>query len=497
VILRRLLASFLALFLASWGVLSEAAAEPMWLGSPAARARTDALLDALRHAADHGLEPAWYGLAELEKAAAGGSDPDGLEAKLSMAFVAYARDVSTGRVRANQVDKDIDIQQRQVDRTALLKAASEAANFPAWLADLPPKGDYPQLQKSLALWRDKRGKVSFTPLPEGGALKPGEIDLRVPLLRKRLGELDLAVPQSGPVAELYDDALVAVVKAYQETKGLTVDGIVGIKTTQSLNTTIDQRIEQIVANLERRRWLPENLGSRYVLVNAGDYSMIFVDQNAIAFSSQVIVGTPKDPTPEIQSVMYGFQTNPYWTVPQSIAGEEYLPMLRRDPYALRAAGFRIFENWTDDTELDPASVDWQAIHPKAFPYRLRQDAGSANALGYIFFTFANRYGIYMHDTASRWLFSEGSRNFSHGCIRLQNPLDFAEKVFAGRNGFNKERVRKVIEAGEQAHYGFPEPVTLHVTYRTVTIGADGNALFRDDVYGRDGRVVRQMGKPRS
>jgi murein L,D-transpeptidase YcbB/YkuD len=172
-------------------------------------------------------------------------------------------------------------------------------------------------------------------------------------------------------------------------------------------------------------------------------------------------------------------------------------MLRRDPYSLQGAGFRIFENWTDDTELDPATIDWHDVPANAFPYRLRQDPGPANALGYIFFPFANRYGIYMHDTASRWLFSEGSRNFSHGCIRLQNPLDFVEKVFAGRGGFSKERVRKVIEAGEQAYYAFPDPLPLHVTYRTVTIGADGKAIFRDDAYGRDSRLVRQMGKSRS
>jgi len=316
-------------------------------------------------------------------------------------------------------------------------------------------------------------------------------------LRKRLAELDLAVAQPGLVAELYDDALVTVVKAYQETKGLTVDGIIGAKTTQSLNTTLDERIDQMVANLERRRWLPEKLGSRYVMVNAGDYSMIFVDKDRLVFQSLVIVGTPKDPTPEIQSVMRGFQTNPYWTVPQSIAGEEYLPMLRRDPNALAALGFRVFENWSDDTELDPASVDWDSIHPKAFPYRIRQEPGASNALGYIFFPFANKYGIYMHDTANRWLFTEGSRNFSHGCIRLQNPLDFVEKVFKGKAGFDKEKVRTVINNQQQVHYAFPESVPLFVTYRTVSVGSDGAPVFRDDVYGRDKRVVQAMARPRS
>jgi murein L,D-transpeptidase YcbB/YkuD len=497
VIRRRFLAAVLAFVVPVFGSFPCSANETLWVGSNAAKVRAAALLNAIRGASDHGLDPAWYGVGEVEKALAPGADPAAAETLLTAAFVAYASDVSTGRVRANRVDKDIDIQQRKVDRADLLKAAAEAADFAAYLAALPPKGDYPALQKALASWRDKRTKAAFTPLPDGIALKPGMIDPRVPILRQRLAELDLSVPEPGAVADLYDEPLAAVVKSYQEAKGLTVDGVIGAKTTHSLNTTIDERIDQIVANLERRRWLPENLGRRYVVVNAGDYSMIFVDGGKLAFQSLVIVGTPKDPTPEIQSVMRGFQTNPYWTVPQSISGEEYLPLLRRDPNALADAGFRIFDNWSDDTELDPSTVDWSSIHPKAFPFRIRQEPGASNALGYIFFPFPNRYGIYMHDTSNRWLFTEGSRNFSHGCIRLQNPLDFVEKVFNGHGGFSKERVRQVIEAAQQAHYTFPEPVTLHVTYRTVTANADGVPVFRDDVYGRDRRVVREMGKPRS
>lgn len=465
-----------------------AADQPVWTAPRAA-----ALLQAIRGAADHGLDPDWYGIAALDKAAAAGN-----EQALSDAFVSYASDVSTGRVNANRVDKEIDIQQRTVSRADLLKAAAEAPDFAAYLDSLAPKGDYPALQKALAALRQQRASTSYTPLPGGELLKPGMTDARVPVLRKRLGELGLSVPPAGAVPEVYDEPLAAVVKTYQETKGLTVDGVIGVNTTRSLNTSLDDRIEQVVANLERRRWLAEDLGRRYVLVNAGDYSMVFVDGGQKVFESLVIVGTPKDPTPEIQSVMHGFQTNPYWTVPQSIAGEEYLPMLRRDPGALARAGFRIFSSWSDnDSELDPSTVDWSSIHPKAFPYRIRQEPGASNALGYIFFPFANKYGIYMHDTANRWLFTEGSRNFSHGCIRLQNPLDFAEKVFRGRSGFDKARVRQVIAAGQQAHYAFPEAVTLYVTYRTVSVAADGTPVFRDDVYGRDKRVVAAMAKPRS
>ncbi len=460
--------------------------------------RTDALLKVLRAAGEHGLEPGWYGVGALEKAVASGDDRARTGGLLTDALVTYASDVSTGRVRANSVDKDIDIQQRKLERADLLKAAAEAPDFAAWLASLPPKGDYPALQKALSELRAARASTQYTPIPDiAEALKPGKADPRVPVLRTRLAELGVSVPPPAAAPDFYDDQLVALVKAYQTTKGLTVDGVIGAHTTRSLNTSIDDRIEQVIANLERRRWLPEDLGPRYVMVNAGDYSMVFVDAGQRVFESLVIVGTPKNPTPEIMSTMHGFQTNPFWTVPQSISGEEYLPLLRRDPNALAANGFRLFASFTDDSsEVDPTTVDWSTIHPKAFPYRLRQDPGGSNALGYIFFPFANKYGIYMHDTATRWLFSEGSRNFSHGCIRLQNPLDFVEKIYGAR-GFDKKGVQRVIDAGEQHGYGFPESVKLYVTYRTVSVGADGSAIFRDDVYGRDKRVVRDMGKPRS
>jgi murein L,D-transpeptidase YcbB/YkuD len=487
-----LFSALVALFAPFAGAVpSFAADDPFWTAP-----RTAALVQAIRSAGQHGLDPDWYNIDLVEKAAAAGN-----EVVLNDALVAYAGDLSTGRVNANRVDKDIDIQQQKMSRDDLLKAAGEAPDLAAWLASLAPKGDYPALQKVLADLRKQRATAAYTPLPPSGdLLKPGMIDARVPVLRTRLGELGMTVPELAPgaLAELYDDALVAVVKTYQETKGLTVDGVIGTNTTRSLNTSIEDRIQQVIANLERRRWLPEDLGKRYVLVNAGDYSMVFVDGGQKVFESLVIVGTPKNPTPEIQSVMHGFQTNPYWTVPQSIAGEEYLPMLRRDPNALAAGGFKIFSSWSsNDSELDPNTVDWSTIHPKAFPYRIRQEPGASNALGYIFFGFANKYGIYMHDTASRWLFTEGSRNFSHGCIRLQNPLDFADKVFKGRPGFDKARVQQVIASGQQAHYAFPEAVTLYVTYRTVSVTGDGTPVFRDDVYGRDKRVVAAMGKPRS
>ena len=170
----RFIAALLAFLIPLAGSLPSLANESLWTGSSANRARADALLKAIRSATDHGLDPKWYGLAEVEKAVEAGTDP-ATETLLTAAFVAYASDLSTGRVRANRIDKDIDIIQRKVERADLLKAAAGAGDFAAWLADLAPKGDYPALQKVLAAWRDKRGKAAFTPLPDGNLLKPAKV----------------------------------------------------------------------------------------------------------------------------------------------------------------------------------------------------------------------------------------------------------------------------------------------------------------------------------
>jgi murein L,D-transpeptidase YcbB/YkuD len=195
--------------------------------------------------------------------------------------------------------------------------------------------------------------------------------------------------------------------------------------------------------------------------------------------------------------MYRFQTNPYWTVPTSIAGEEYLPLLRKDPQALQKSNMRIFADWSSDTELDPTTVDWTSVNPKAFPYRIRQEPGAGNALGYIFFPFANKYGIYLHDTSSRFLFSQGSRNFSHGCIRLQSPFDFIQAATKGAHGVTGARVETIANSAQQATFAFPAPIAIHITYQTVFLDDAGKIQFRDDIYGRDRKVFAAMRKART
>lgn len=474
---------------------------PVWTDGGGLSARGERVVAAIRAAHSDGLDPAWYGLAAIE-ALAGGRDGRAsaeLDWLLSRALVELASDLSVGRVDAARLDKDMQVEQRRADPAALLADGAAAADPAAWIASLAPTGrSYAALRAALAVERAKAATAAFTPVPEGLALKPGMRDPRTPALRERLGQIEgLAPPAAGEDPTLYDQALADTVKVYQRRRELSADGVVGALTLASLNVSPADRVEQIVVNMERRRWAPETPGPRYVRVNIADYDLVFVDGGAAVFETDVIVGTPKDQTPELVSTMRGFQINPYWTVPPSIAGEEYLPLLRRDPYALQKNGMRIFASWSDDgSELDPAAVDWSQVSPKAFPYRIRQEPGAGNALGYIFFPFANRYGVYLHDTSSRWLFGEGSRNFSHGCIRVRDPLDFVDKAMRGRGGVTRDRLTEAIRSGAQTGYAFPEPIPLHIVYFTVPVRADGSVEFRDDVYGRDRKVAAAMRRTR-
>ena len=473
--------------------------EPMWFRDGRRSDKAAALIAALRGLTADGLEPEDYDVSAIEKLLESQTALDHARAEflLTRSLVLAAADLSTGRINARALDKDMSPNQRKPDYTALLKDGAANDDPKAFFDGLVPQGaQYAALRKALVEWREKAQTVRYTNVPAvSRLLRPGATDERIAIIRKRLAETEPDVPEPGPQgANFYDDALVAAVKRYQEQHNLSVDGVIGGKTVFSLNISVEDRLHQVIANLDRRRWEPEIPGERFVKINAADYSMYFFDEGKVAFRSKVIVGTPKDQTPEVSSVLLTFRTNPYWTVPTSIAGEEYLPLLQRDPYALQKSNMRIFVDWSSDTELDPASVDWSSVNPRAFPYRIRQEPGAGNALGYIFFGFKNRFGIYMHDTASRFLFGQGSRNFSHGCIRLQNPFDFVEAAF--KSSAMKARVAAIANSGQQASFNFDRPIAIHVTYQTVFADEAGIVQFRDDVYGRDRKVYAAMKRTR-
>jgi murein L,D-transpeptidase YcbB/YkuD len=302
--------------------------------------------------------------------------------------------------------------------------------------------------------------------------------------------LAAATPAS---SEVYDDQLQAALIRFQERHGLAPDGRVGPKTRAALNVPIDARIQQMVLNLERRRWMPDDRGARYVFVNLADFELKVVHEPKTVLDTRVVVGAPYQRTPVFSAEMTYVVINPYWHVPPGIARNELLPKIREDPRYLAANDFELLSDWSESaTLLDPLAIDWSAVSAQAFPYKLREKPGPGNALGRIKFMFPNRFNVYMHDTPARALFEKTVRSFSHGCIRVERPEEFGAVVLGRQPGWSLDRIQAAIARGERRIVTLAAPLPVHITYLTAWVNKDGSVHFRDDVYGRDALLAEAL-----
>ena len=244
------------------------------------------------------------------------------------------------------------------------------------------------------------------------------------------------------------------------------------------------KARQIIINMERWRWLPRSLGKRYVLVNQAAFEMQLVDRGKTIDRRRVVVGKPYHKTPMFSHAIQYADFNPTWTVPRSIAGNEILPKLRKDPGYLEKRGYKVYTSWKADAPaMNPHSVDWHSVNGKKFPYRIVQQPGDNNALGQVKFLFPNKFKVYLHDTQSKKLFSQASRAFSHGCIRVEKPLEFAEKLFGSRS-LSQGKIQKILAQPETRRVKLKKPVPVHLTYFTAWVEG-GKVRYHKDVYGRD------------
>lgn len=239
--------------------------------------------------------------------------------------------------------------------------------------------------------------------------------------------------------------------------------------------------------------MPDDLGQRHIFVNLADQLLKLVDEPRTLLDMPVVIGKPFQRTPVFSHAMTYVEVNPYWNVPPSIAREELLPKIRKDPGYLRKHNYVLFSDWSAAaTEVDPLTVDWQQVGGGSFPYKIRQDSGDGNALGRVKFMFPNRFNIYLHDTPAKALFSRSERAFSHGCIRVQDPPLLAEMVLATTPGWDRARVDAVIVSGERTVVTLAEPLPVHITYLTSWVNKDGSVHFRNDVYERDATLARAL-----
>ncbi|MBZ4658804.1 MAG: peptidoglycan-binding protein [Desulfacinum sp.] len=480
---------------------------PAWVTEDGSGPLVPALVQVLAHARDHGLNPEDYHwsciralLETVEDARNRGRAlnprlPASLDVVLTDAFMILCSHLATGRVDPEQLYPQwlsarhkADIVQGLNDLLVHGDVARTVRHF------APPHEDYWRLLAAVPSQRALVSRGGWPSVPPGPTLHPGDRDERVAALRRRLAASgDLPHPSSSDPA-VFDGELEEAVRRFQGRHGLEVDGVVGPRTLEALNVSAEERLRQMLANLERWRWLPRRWGDRSILVNTADFSLTAYDQGRVVLSMRVIVGESATKTPVFSKEMRYLEINPYWNVPRSIAVKELLPKIRKDPGYLERNHYELVAGWSEDSPvLDPATIDWSRITPSAFPGRLRQKPGPWNALGRIKFMFPNRFNVYLHDTPHRHLFRKPHRALSHGCIRVEKPLDLALFVLQDDPSWTRERMEELIASGQRHVVPLPRPCRVHLVYFTAWVDEAGVLHFRKDIYNRDRVLERALG----
>lgn len=355
----------------------------------------------------------------------------------------------------------------------------------------PQHAVYSELRAALAHYRDIQQRGGWQPVPEGPTLKPGMSDARVADLRQRLsatGEL----PAGDPASTLFDTSVEAGVKRFQQNHGLKADGIVGKSTLQAMNVPVQDRIKQIQVNLERARWVLHNLPDEYVLADIAGFGVRYVRNGKRIWESRAQVGKPYRKTPVFRSEITYLDINPTWTVPPTILKKDILPKLRKDPDYLNKKDMRVLT--FAGKPVDESTIDWSKYPGERFPYMIRQNPGPKNALGRIKFMFPNKHAIYLHDTPSKSLFGKTARAFSSGCIRIENPYDFGV-LLLNNDQWDKDRILETVETGKTTSVSLDRPVTVILLYWTVNTTAEGDIIFKKDIYARDAKVLAALQRP--
>jgi murein L,D-transpeptidase YcbB/YkuD len=472
------------------GYYEEDAGRLLWLGSDLYAE----LLTRLRAADEDGLDPFSYPADRLallmESAAGAGLRAQSIvELHFSTAFLEYASDLRVGRFLPRKLDPNFFVQERVIDQRAALQALAASPSVDDFLGRWQPQApSYATLRQSLADYKKIAADGGWPSVPLGDAIKPDAEDERVPALRARLAVTDGAAPEAAAGAEkLYDAALSEAVKRFQARHGLDVDGVVGAATIVALNVPVETRLKEIAAAMERWRWLPEDLGADHIMVNIAGFDLKLVRGGAIEDEMVVVVGKPYSRTPAFSDAVRYVELNPYWNVPPSIAINEELPKLRKNPGARAGDGF---EAVLGDRVIPLTAVNWNQYGRGNFPFQLRQRPGPNNALGKAKFVFPNKFNVYLHDTPAKSFFERSERAFSHGCIRLSRPIDLAEEVLQPE-GWTRERIDGVVASGDRTVVNLTTPLPVHITYLTAWVD-DGVANFRRDIYEQDAKLLAAL-----
>ena len=463
--------------------------EPIWLdetatGQVAFSAPAEKIRTLFAAAASEGLRPQDYLTPELDVSAVG-NDPAkmaALETAFSRATMRYATHIYTGRIVPGSISKTFDVTPKRLDEGALLVQLATSPDPVTVLTALEPTHpEFRALKAALASF-DETQTDRPVQIDAGITLRPGMKDARVPVLRQRF---ELATTQD----TLYDDSVVAAVKAFQQARNLAVDGVMGPATLRELNGGAALTKADILANMERWRWMPRDLGAFNVLVNIPEYRLSINRDNQEEYTTRVVVGTVRNQTPVFSDSIRHIVVNPYWNVPSSIVKAEIAPAVLNNPGYIDSHNYDLLYQ---GSPISPWSVDWNQVSASNFPFRVRQRPGTSNALGQIKFLFPNKHDVYLHDTPSKSLFSRDSRALSHGCVRVQNPLEFAGALLANETKISRGSLEDMF--GSTERWVNPEhQIPVHLAYFTVRVGPDGTLRSFSDIYGHNAALIAAMG----
>ncbi|WP_052733056.1 L,D-transpeptidase family protein [Hymenobacter terrenus] len=481
---------------------------------PVPQAQT--LQDIIAKAQDEGLKPKDYQIkdfkklfAELEKARPDSARRNALERKIDVAltgtYLKWASDYYRGV--ANPRDTKSTLWQVKPNKIKLHKALltflGERKSRYNYYEFAPLHPEYDQLKKALATYRAQERAGGWPILPAGLNLRPGQSSSAVAALRKRLLDssggaeaaalpTDTARHNPTPVALTYDPELVKAVKLFQQDAGLKPTGIVSGETLRQLNVPIEARIDQLILNMERWRWLPKRFEPDYLLVNIPEYTLHVIERGKEAFWMPVIVGKVLHETPIFSDKMEYVVLAPYWNVPFSIIENELRRNLVADPNYLDRLDMEVVKGWGRKAEvIDPTTIDWANVTQATFKYTLRRRPGPKNDLGDVKFLFPNSNDIYLHDTPHDELFSQSNRSFSHGCVRVKEPIKLASYLLRNRPEWDEQTILDSIATRREKYITLKEKLPVYLVYFTAWADAAGHPHFRDDIYGLDKKLARE------
>jgi murein L,D-transpeptidase YcbB/YkuD len=321
-------------------------------------------------------------------------------------------------------------------------------------------------------------------------LKPGQNHPNVRVLRSRLKQLSYLLPNS-PETEYFDDQLEAATRLFQKDNGIDSDGVVGKQSYEVLNMTFQARVDRLRVNMDRYRWIRQEVGQEVIVVNIAGYELYYLRDGQLRWETPVMVGTIDTRTPIFQAQLRYLEFNPTWNVPRSIVQRSLFGKFAANPQYVVDKGYRLYDS--NGAVVDPLSVNWSNYSSRSFPYRVVQMPGPDNAMGQVKFMFPNRHAVYLHDTPSKALFSRTQRAFSAGCIRVENPLDFAEALLDDPAQWSGDRIQQLVDGGEpQQVVRIQRQINVMLMYWTVSPTVSSRIQFHPDVYQLDAAALAAL-----